>query len=64
VAAASKITKAVAAAVSESSTVRVFDDGEIVAEVVREVWMVRCYSPFRRGPTVERFRDPGARVAP
>ena len=39
-------TGAVAVAVSESSTVRVFDDGKVVAEVVPEVWMLRGYGPY------------------
>jgi len=42
----SRNTNAVAVAVSESSTVRVFDDGEVVAEIVPEVWMLRGYGPY------------------
>ena len=42
----SRNTKAVAVAVSESSTVRVFDEGEVVAEIVPEVWMLRGYGPY------------------
>ena len=42
----SRNTEAVAVAVSESSTVRVFDDGEVVAEIVPEVWMLRGYGPY------------------
>lgn len=34
-------TEAVAVVVSESSMVRVFDDGEMVAEMVPEVWILR-----------------------
>ncbi|HEV2741781.1 MAG TPA: diadenylate cyclase, partial [Rubrobacter sp.] len=45
----SRNTNAVAVAVSESSTVRVFDEGRVVAEVVPEVWMLRGYGPY---PTV------------
>ena len=45
----SRNTNAVAVAVSESSTVRVFDEGKVVAEVVPEVWMLRGYGPY---PTV------------
>src|ERR687895_945996 len=33
-------TDAVAVAVSESSTVRMFDDGELVAEIVPELWIL------------------------
>ncbi len=39
-------TGAVAVAVSESSTVRLFDEGAVVAEVVPEVWMLRGYGPY------------------
>jgi DNA integrity scanning protein DisA with diadenylate cyclase activity/predicted DsbA family dithiol-disulfide isomerase len=42
----SRNTNAVAVAVSESSTVRVFDEGKVVAEVVPEVWMLRGYGPY------------------
>ena len=42
----SRHTGTVAVAVSESSTVRIFDDGGVVAEVVPEVWMLRGYSPY------------------
>jgi DNA integrity scanning protein DisA with diadenylate cyclase activity/predicted DsbA family dithiol-disulfide isomerase len=42
----SRHTGAVAVAVSESSTVRIFDDGGVVAEVVPEVWMLRGYGPY------------------
>ena len=36
-------TNAVAVVVSESTMVRVFDEGEIVAEIVPELWMLRRY---------------------
>ena len=42
----SRKTGAVTVAVSESSTVRVFDEGEVVAEVVPELWMLRGYGPY------------------
>ena len=42
----SRNTDTVAVAVSESSTVRVFDDGEVVAEIVPELWMLRGYGPY------------------
>ena len=42
----SRNTNTVAVAVSESSTVRVFDEGKVVAEVVPEVWMLRGYGPY------------------
>ncbi len=37
-------TNAVAVVVSESSVVRVFDDGEIVGEVIPELWLFRNFS--------------------
>jgi len=39
-----KRTDAVAVVVSESSVVRVFDDGEIIAEILPELWLLRNYS--------------------
>lgn len=39
-----KRTNAVAVVVSESSIVRVFDDGEIVAEILPELWLIQNYS--------------------
>jgi hypothetical protein len=41
--------------VSESSIVRVFDDGKIVSEVIPEVWLLRSYglhlvNPAKRSP--------------
>jgi DNA integrity scanning protein DisA with diadenylate cyclase activity len=46
-------TKAVAVVVSESSVVRVFDDGEIVSEIIPELWMLRSYSLHVRGRCAE-----------
>ena len=42
----SRQTGAVAVAVSESSTVRLFDEGAVVAEILPEVWMLRGYGPY------------------
>ncbi|MEQ9618752.1 MAG: diadenylate cyclase [Deltaproteobacteria bacterium] len=39
-----KKTNAVAVVVSESSMVRVFDNGEIIGEFIPEVWMLRQYT--------------------
>ena len=50
----SKRTGAVAVAVSESSMVRMFDDGELVSEIIPEVWMLGCYSSQLEGPTHTR----------
>ena len=42
-------TDAVAVAVSESSTVRMFDDGELVAEIVPELWLLGGYGSYLDG---------------
>lgn len=36
-----KATNAVAVVVSESSVVRVFDNGELIAEIILELWLLR-----------------------
>ena len=43
-AAISKATKAVSVVVSESSIVRVFDNGKIVSEIIPELWLFSRYS--------------------
>ena len=49
-------TDAVAVVVSESSVVRLFDDGDLVAEIIPELWMLRQYaSPL--GARVEQSSD-------
>lgn len=50
----SKRTGAVAVVVSESSMVRMFDDGELVSEIVPELWMLGQYSSQLEGPTYTR----------
>ncbi len=45
----SHCTNAVAVAVSESSMVRVFDDGELVSEITPELWMLGRYSSYLEG---------------
>jgi len=40
----SRQTNAVAVVVSESSMVRMFDDGELVSEIVPELWMIDGYT--------------------
>ena len=42
-------TNAVAVAVSESSMVRVFDDGELVSEITPELWTLGRYSSYLEG---------------
>jgi diadenylate cyclase len=51
-------TNAVAVAVSESSMVRVFDDGELVSEITPELWMHGRYSSYLEGlPATTRRGD-------
>ncbi len=45
----SKQTSAVAVVVSESSMVRMFDDGELVSEIVPELWMIDGYTSRMNG---------------
>ncbi len=53
----SQETTCVAVVVSESSMVRVFDDGEIVAEIIPEVWMLSRYSLHMDGPYATQQDD-------
>jgi diadenylate cyclase len=51
-------TNAVAVAVSESSMVRIFDDGELVSEITPELWMLGRYSSYLEGlPSTTRRGD-------
>ena len=47
-------TGAVAVAVSESSTVRLFDDGEVVAEIVPELWLLGGFGSYLDGSSMGR----------
>ena len=47
-------TNAVAVVVSESSIVRVFDNGELISEIIPEIWMMSRYSLHVSGPVKER----------
>jgi len=47
-----KQTNAVAVVVSESSVVRVFDDGELISQIIPELWMFSRY-----GSHPVRLRD-------
>jgi diadenylate cyclase len=47
-------TDAVSVAVSESSTVRMFDDGELVAEIVPELWLLGGYGSYHEGSRMGR----------
>jgi diadenylate cyclase len=51
----SKITKAVGVVVSESSVVRVFDDGELVSEIIPELWLFSRFS--RRFGNITEHKD-------
>ena len=59
----SRYTDAVAVAVSESSMVRMFDDGELISEIIPEVWMMNGYSSKLNGPTYTRSDEDLAVVA-
>ena len=50
----SRQTDAVAVVVSESSMVRMFDDGELVSEIVPELWMIEGYRSRLEGETRTR----------
>jgi diadenylate cyclase len=53
----SRHTSAVAVAVSESSTVRMFDDGELVSEIIPEIWMLGGYNTRLEGRTIVRQEE-------
>ena len=59
----SNYTDAVAVAVSESSMVRMFDDGDLISEIIPEVWMMNGYSSKLNGPTYTRSEEDLAVVA-
>ncbi len=50
----SRQTSTVAVVVSESSMVRMFDDGELVSEIVPELWMIDGYTSRMDGRTFTR----------
>ena len=60
----SNYTDAVAVAVSESSMVRMFDDGELISEIIPEVWMMNGYSTKLNGPTYTRSEEDLGRGGP
>ncbi len=49
-----KETNAVAVVVSESSIVRVFDDGALISEIIPELWLLSNYSLHLNGPVSSR----------
>lgn len=48
---------AIAVVVSESSIVRVFDNGEIILEIIPEIWLLSRYSMHMEGHFSERTDD-------
>ncbi|MBW1917397.1 MAG: DNA integrity scanning protein DisA nucleotide-binding domain protein [Deltaproteobacteria bacterium] len=50
----SRETRAIAVVVSESSVVRVFDDGKLVSEIIPELWVLSRYSLHLSWPYLER----------
>ncbi len=52
----SQVTDAVAIVVSESSMVRVFDDGKMVAEIIPELWLMDRHNVQLRAPYREEFQ--------
>ncbi|MDZ7706547.1 MAG: diadenylate cyclase [Trueperaceae bacterium] len=55
-------TRTVSVVVSESSMVRIFDRGELVTEIVPELWMLRQFGTQVRGKVSQRAVDPLAVV--
>jgi diadenylate cyclase len=51
----SQVTDAVAIVVSESSMVRVFDDGKLVAEIIPELWLMDHYNVQISAPYKEEL---------
>ncbi len=49
-----KITNSVAVVVSESSVVRIVEDGGIVSEIIPELWMFKRYSALSKGKLMEQ----------
>lgn len=59
----SRTTKAVAVVVSQSSVVRVFADGELVAEILPELFLMSRDRLLTPAADVRRFADAGVTVA-
>jgi DNA integrity scanning protein DisA with diadenylate cyclase activity len=58
-----KHTNAIAVVVSESSVVRIFDDGEIVSEILPELWLFRRHGLHLKGPFSTRTNEQMAIVS-
>jgi diadenylate cyclase len=52
-----KRTRAVSVVVSESSTVRVFYNGEIISEIIPEIWLLSRHDLHMKGPRAEETDD-------
>ncbi len=52
-----KYTNAIAVVVSESAVVRIFDNGEIISEIIPELWLFRRHGLHLEGPLSMRSRD-------
>jgi DNA integrity scanning protein DisA with diadenylate cyclase activity len=52
-----KHTDAIAVVVSESAIVRVLDDGELVSEIIPELWLFRRHGLHLKGPYSTRTRE-------
>ncbi|NIR46896.1 hypothetical protein GWO43_00225 [candidate division KSB1 bacterium] len=50
-------TDAVAVVVSESSVVRVFDDGKIIAEIIPELWLLQSVRSSISDAIIEEIKD-------
>jgi diadenylate cyclase len=50
-------TNAIAIVVSESSVVRIFDNGEIISEIIPELWLLRRHGLHLKGPYSMRTGD-------
>jgi len=60
----SQVTDAIAIVVSESSMVRVFDDGKLIAEIIPELWLLDHHNVRLRAPyNEERAGDLAVLVA-
>ena len=49
-AAISKVTRAVAVVVSETATVRIFHEGQLVAEIIPELWLLSQFTSYLAAP--------------
>jgi DNA integrity scanning protein DisA with diadenylate cyclase activity len=60
-AAMTRATRAMAVVVSESAVVRIFFEGELLAEVVPDIWLLGREMRHLRGP-VEEHEHPGVKI--